>query len=83
MTLSEIMASNKAFLTPDDVAEVLECSPQALRIQAREKPELLGFPVTVIASRTKIPRIPFLRFVGFGVSDISERNDTNRGYQND
>lgn len=63
MTLDEIRASNSDFLTPIDVAEVLGCSPQGIRDAARKNPQALGFPVTVIGSRTRIPRIPFLQFV--------------------
>lgn len=30
----------------------------------RERQERLGFPVMVTGNRTKIPRIPFLKFCG-------------------
>lgn len=63
MTLEEIRASDKLLLTPNDVAEVLSFDPQVIRIQAKEDPSKLGFPVIVAGSRTKIPRIPFLRFL--------------------
>ena len=64
MTLDEIRNSTKEVLTPAEVAEVLGCDPQDIRVQARTSPEKLGFPVIIIKSRTKIPRIPFLRFMG-------------------
>lgn len=64
MTLDEIKASDKLMLTPAEVAEVLGCDAQDVRIQARLAPEKLGFPVIIIKSRTKIPRIPFLRYMG-------------------
>jgi hypothetical protein len=64
MTLDEIKASDKSVLTPAEVAEVLGCDAQDVRIQARLSPEKLGFPVIIIKSRTKIPRIPFLRYMG-------------------
>ena len=63
MTVSEIQAANKPYLTP--VAEVLECDPQAIRLAARDNPGQLGFPVVRVGKRTKIPRIPFLRFLGY------------------
>lgn len=65
MTVSEIQASNKPYLTPVEVAEVLECDPQAIRLAARDNPGQLGFPVVRVGKRTKIPRIPFLRFLGY------------------
>lgn len=67
MTLDEIRASDKAVLTPADVAEVLGSDPQDLRIQARLAPERLGFPIIVIKTRLKIPRVPFLRYFGVDV----------------
>lgn len=67
MTLDEIRNSDKTMLTPADIAEVLQADPQDIRLSARQRPELLGFPVCVIKSRTKVPRIPFLRFMGVDV----------------
>lgn len=64
MTLDEIRASDKTFLTPADVAGVLAADAQSIRLQAREFPEALGFPVICVGNRTKIPRKPFLRFWG-------------------
>ena len=65
MTVSEIQAANKPYLTPVEVAEVLVCDPQAIRLAARDNPGQLGFPVVRVGKRTKIPRIPFLRFLGY------------------
>lgn len=64
MTLDEIRNSTKEVLTPADIADVLNADPQDIRVQARTAPEKLGFPVIIIKSRTKIPRLPFLRFLG-------------------
>lgn len=64
MTIDEMRASREAFLTPSDIADVLGSNPQAIREQARSDPKLLGFNVIVIGTRTKIPRIPFLKFIG-------------------
>lgn len=64
MSLDEIKRSDKIFLTPADVAPVIGCDPHYIRIVARDAPEKLGFPVTRIGTRTKIPRVPFLRYLG-------------------
>lgn len=64
MTLDEMRNSNKAFLIPTDVAEALGCNPHLIRIIARDSPKKLGFPVIRIGNRTKIPRIPFLEYMG-------------------
>ena len=66
MTIEEIRQSDEAFLKPADIASLLECNPQYIREQARKDPTLLGFPVVVIGSRTRIPRKPFLQFLGEG-----------------
>lgn len=61
MTLDEIRNYPKEYLTPAQVAPILGCDPQALRVWARECPEALGFPVIVFPHRTKIPKAAFLR----------------------
>lgn len=68
MTIEEIKASDKVLLTAAEVAEVLGVDPQGIRIMAHEQPERLGFPVTVVGREgrgVRIPRIPFLRFMGY------------------
>ena len=66
MTLAEMKVSDKTMLLASDVAPVLGCDPHSIRIQAREYPEQLGFPVVVIGNRTLIPRKPFLAYLGEG-----------------
>lgn len=68
MTIQEMVNCEKSFLRAVDVAEVLKCDPQCIRILARTDRDKLGFPVCVVGKRTKIPRIPFLRFMGVEVS---------------
>jgi len=64
MTLEEIRTSDKTFLSPTDIAPLLGCHPYSISLAARDFPESLGFPVTRIGTRTKIPRLAFLRFIG-------------------
>ena len=64
MTLDEIKASDALWLTPVDVAPVIGCDPNKLRLTAHENPALLGFNVTVTGSRVKIWRKPFLKYIG-------------------
>ena len=63
-TLEEIRLSDKTFLSPADISPVLGSDPQTIRVTARQRPELIGFPYTFVGNRMKIPRIPFLRFMG-------------------
>lgn len=64
MTLEELQISTEIFVTPADVAPILKCDPQCIRKQAQTNPSQLGFPVIVQGSRIRIPRIPFLRYIG-------------------
>ncbi|MBE6926775.1 MAG: hypothetical protein E7461_08050 [Ruminococcaceae bacterium] len=64
MTLSEMRQSDKAFFTPGDICGVLGSNPQTIRVTARQRPDLIGYEFTFSGNRMKIPRIPFLRFMG-------------------
>lgn len=67
MTIDEMAASRELLLTPAEVAPILSCDPNVIRRQAQDDPSKLGFPVCVLGSRVKIPRVPFLRFLGWEV----------------
>lgn len=63
MTLDELEALPVEVLTPAQVAPVLHLDQDTIRGQARECPELLGFPVVVAGSRVKIPKRTFVKFM--------------------
>lgn len=63
MTLEELRRADDVFITPKVAAQLLRCDPHLLRVQARENPEALGFPVTLVGNRTKIPRLAFIRYL--------------------
>ncbi len=63
MTLDEIRNSTKEVLTPAEVAPVLGCDPQDIRVAAKQHPERLGFNVAVIGTRVKVPRLAFIRWM--------------------
>ena len=62
LTLQDIEEMDRSVLTPAIVADYLQCDQQTLRLQARLRPDLLGFPVICIGNRVKIPKEPFLAF---------------------
>lgn len=66
MTLDELKALDRAVITPAIAAQFLGCNPYAISITARDCPERLGFPVSRVGSRTKIPRLAFIRFLEGG-----------------
>ena len=67
MTIEEIRRSDKAFLLPKDICGVLGSNEQSIRVAARLG--ALGFPVTFVGNRTKLPRIPFLKYIGVEGTD--------------
>lgn len=67
-TIDDIRNSDKMFLSPDDICGILGSNPQTIRVTARQRPDLIGFPFTFMGNRMKIPRIPFLRFIDSSLS---------------
>jgi len=63
MSLDDLKRLDREFLTPAQVAEVLGCDPQGIRVWARQRPEGLGFPVCLVGSRVKIPRRAFVAWM--------------------
>lgn len=55
--------SPNRWLTPADVAEVLETDANTISRQAQDDPSKLGFAVVVLCSRVKINRKGFLKFI--------------------
>ena len=68
-TLEKIKAMTDPFLNAATVSEVIGCDPNSLRCAAQQCPEKLGFPVTVIGRRVRIPRRPFLQYLEGGCDD--------------
>ncbi len=67
-TLPELVQKvDREYFTAAEVCGVLGTDPQTIRDTARQRPELLGFPVTILNSRVKIPRIQFLRYMGVSI----------------
>lgn len=67
--LEEIKRMDNPFITPQQAARVIGCDPAYIRITARgPNPRALGFDTTVIGTRTRIPRVPFIRYVEEGHS---------------
>lgn len=67
ITLEGLAKMDAKVLTPKIVALVLGVHPNSICTTARTEKgrQELGFPVARIGTRTLIPRIPFLRFMGW------------------
>lgn len=63
MTVNEIKVLDREFLIPADVAPILGCDAQDIRVAAKQRPDMLGFHVCVLGSRVKIPRRAFLNWL--------------------
>lgn len=63
MTLKEMELSDRYFVNAKDIADIVECAAENIRSQAKADQSKLGFPVVVIGSRVKIPRIPFIKYI--------------------
>lgn len=63
MTLDEMRTCQREFLIPREVAPLLGCDPYAINVAAKQCPERLGFNVSVIGTRVKIPRLAFIRWM--------------------
>ena len=64
MTLKDLETLTANFLTAAQIAPILGTDPNLIRYQAHNAPQKLGFPVVVIGTRVKIPRMAFLKFMG-------------------
>lgn len=62
MTLAQIEQIDREYLTVEEVAAYFGSKPQNIRVQAHRNREDLGFPVSIIGSRVKIPKVGFIKF---------------------
>lgn len=62
--LLKIQNSDALFLRVDDIAPILGSNPQHIRDTAKRGVYQLGFPALVVNSTVKIPRKPFLIWLG-------------------
>ena len=62
MTKEELTAYPKEYFTEKKNISEVTGQPAHNRLQARRKPEYLGFPVSVCGTRTRIPKEPFINY---------------------
>lgn len=61
MTICDMRKSDKAYLTPTDIAEVIRCKPYSLN-RTIKRGGTLPFDYIMVGTRLKIPRVPFLEW---------------------
>lgn len=71
--IRQIQRSEETMITPALAAQAIGCNPQWIRYVAERDPARLGFRVVRLNRRTKIPRVPFLEYLG--MESKEERTD--------
>ena len=66
MKLKDLEAMEDDFLTIEQVAQVIGSGPHYIRLQAREDPAALGFPICIHGCKAKIPREGFIFWAKYG-----------------
>jgi len=67
MTLKEIRAIPREYLTPAEIAAVFGTDPQDIRDRVwkdqKKHTNSLGFPVVIFGHRIKVPKQAFIKFM--------------------
>jgi len=63
MRVSDLESIDRDYLKVDEVCQILHARPETFRGQAHMDPARIGFPVIVVGSRVKIPKVPFIKFM--------------------
>ena len=61
--VTAMLQSVKPTISAAEAAKVLSCAPYLLNLQAKEGK--LPFPAFFVGNRLKIPRLQFLRYLGY------------------
>lgn len=65
-----LQSIDREYLTPKEVAPILGVAPYTINVQAKEDKKRgtnsFGFPIMLIGSRVKIPKMPFIRYMTYG-----------------
>lgn len=66
ITLDDLKTMDREMLTPEIVGRFLGVAPYSITVQARTRPDLLGFPVHVHGTRTLVPRRGLIKWAEGG-----------------
>lgn len=73
MTLNDLLLLNAPVIPGTWAAQAMGMDPTRLIGYARERPELVPYPYQLSGNRMKIPRIPFLKWLGCTDEEIAEK----------
>ncbi len=74
MTLDDLVLMNSAVIPGTWAAQVMGMNPTRLLEYARSRPELLQFPYQLSGNHVKIPRVPFLKWLGVTDEQIAQKS---------
>lgn len=64
MTIEEMRNSKESTVPVYEIAKIVGISAERLMGQAKEDQSKLSFPVIVAFDTVRVPRVPFLKFLG-------------------
>jgi hypothetical protein len=70
MTAADLLRMESVTIPGTWAAQVMGMDPTRLIGYAREAPEKISFPYQLSGNRMHIPRVPFLRWLGFTDEEI-------------
>lgn len=73
MTLNDLLIMNTPVIPGTWAAQAMGMDPTRLIGYAREKPNLVSFPFQLSGNRMKIPRVPFLKWLGCTDEEIKNK----------
>ena len=73
MTLNDLLLMNTPVIPGTWAAQAMGMDPTRLIGYARERPELVPYPYQLSGNRMKIPRIPFLKWIGITDEEIATK----------
>ena len=73
MTLNDLLLMNTPVIPGTWAAQAMGMDPTRLIGYARERPELVPYPYQLSGNRRKIPRVPFLKWLGCTDEEIAEK----------
>ena len=73
MTLNDLLLMNTPVIPGTWAAQAMGMDPTRLIGYARERPELVPYPYQLSGNRMKIPRVPFLKWLGCTDEELAEK----------
>lgn len=73
MTLNDLLLLNTPVIPGTWAAQAMGMDPTRLIGYARERPDLVPYPYQLSGNRMKIPRVPFLKWLGCTDEEIAEK----------